>query len=87
MIAKPWGRPSLNALFGTEFISLCVSQKCHSGLEEQVGPVQREQMGPGHRESWLAIGMEQGVCVEPGALTAYGSLGKVSGDRREGDLL
>lgn len=79
MIAEPWGRPSLNALFGTEFISLCVSHKCHGALEEwQVGPVQREQMGPGHRESCLAIGMKQGVRTEPGAPTAYGWLGKMS---------
>lgn len=47
MIAEPWGRPSLNALSGAEFISLCVSHKPHRGLEEwQVGPEQREQMGP-----------------------------------------
>lgn len=88
MIAEPWGRPSLNALFGTEFISLCVSHKPHTALEEwQVGSVQREQMGPGRRESGLAIGVEQGACAEPGAPTAYSSLGKVSGDRREGGLL
>lgn len=35
---------------------------------------------PGH-------GVEQGACAEPGAPTAYSSLGKVSGDRREGGLL
>lgn len=58
----------------------CVSHQPHSGLEEQqVGPVQREQMGPGHRESCLAVGMEQGACTELGAPTAYSSLGKVSG--------
>lgn len=57
MIAELWGRPSLNALFGTEFISLCVSHKPHTALEErQVGSVQREQMGPGLRESGLAMG-------------------------------
>lgn len=31
--------------------------------------------------------MEQGACTEPGTPTAYSSLGNVSGDRREGDLL
>lgn len=58
----------------------CASPQPHSGLEEQqVGPVQREQMGPGHRESCLAAGMEQG------APTAYSSLGKVPG--QEGGAL
>lgn len=31
------------------------------------------------RESCLPIGMEQGTCAEPGAPTAYSSLGKASG--------
>lgn len=52
-----------------------------------MGPVQGEQMGPGLREPCLATGLEQGACAEPGAPTAHSSLGKVSGDRREGDLL
>lgn len=82
-MAEPWGGPSLKACFGAEFMALPVSHSPPRGLGEwQVGPVQREQMGPAPGNP----ACPQGWSREPRAPTAYGSLGKVSGDRREGDL-